>query len=108
ASALDGHAPAPRMAEWRHRADLLRGRSREPPRPPVRCRMVRRTGEVALCRSDLRHAAVRLAHGSAAAPIGYDDAAANSIAQAADCRPADPRDPGEHAHEQGLSCANFL
>ena len=71
------------LAQRRRRADVLRRRSRQPARPAVRRRLVRRARQVAHARRRLGHAAVR-ACASARCPRagGHHHAAADPAAEA--------------------------
>src|SRR3954451_13352279 len=85
---MDPDAEAAAMAEWRDRPGVFRRRSAKPARAAIRSGMVRRTGEVALCRSDLRHAAICAETGPPAAPAGHHHAQAVAAAEAPALRPA--------------------
>ena len=73
--------------------------------PQFDCRLVRRAGEVALCGSRVRHAAVRAAARRAAAPGHHDHAAADSADQAADRRSGDRGDARADASQRLQSVA---
>src|SRR5690606_13249653 len=106
-AAFRGDAAAAGLGQWRGGADILVGGPREPARPAIRSRMVRRAGEVETCRSLLRHAAIRAAAGRAAAAADYDDTAAPAPAEAPACRSNGDGDADADAGECGKPGQGF-
>lgn len=92
-------APAARMEERRAGAGFLGGRSGEPARAAILRGLGGRACQVASCRSDFRHAAIRTAPWRSSAPGHHDDAAANRAAEAPDRGPFDRDHACTHTRE---------
>ena len=86
APGLVADAAQARMAKRRRRACVLGRGSGFAARAAVRGRLVRRAREMAPCRGDLGHAAVRPAARGASARGRHDDAAADPALAPASCR----------------------
>ena len=95
------------MAERRGGAGVLGRGPGQPARAAVRCRLVRRARQVAAGGSGLRHAAVRLAAGRAAAPARHHHAAADPAVETADRRSAHRGDARRDAGQCRASVAGI-